>query len=116
VGCAHAPRLAAVFVRRSKFAPCALPFRLLLWQNEGVEIVCRPPAFKHGIDEANIRKAFDLCQLNRAMPDGADKYLLIGFDRNGNLLEIIYNECGDNVANVFHAMRCRKAYRMLLNQ
>jgi hypothetical protein len=53
-----------------------------------VEIVCRPSAFKHGIDEADIRKAFDLCQLNRAMPDGAGKYLLIGFDRNGNLLEL----------------------------
>jgi hypothetical protein len=79
-----------------------------------VEIVCRPPAFKHGIDEADIHKAFDLCQLNRAMPGREDTYLLIGLDRSGNLLEIIYNELDADTANVFHAMKCRKAYRALL--
>jgi hypothetical protein len=42
-----------------------------------------------------------------------NKYLVIGFDLNGNLLEIMYNlvdEDSDGIgaANVFRAMRCRK--------
>jgi len=37
-----------------------------------------------------------------------NKYLVIGFDLKGNLLEIMYNLVDEDTANVFHAMRCRK--------
>jgi hypothetical protein len=42
-----------------------------------------------------------------------NKYLVIGFDLKGNLIEIMYNLVdedanGVGIANVFHAMRYRK--------
>ena len=36
-----------------------------------------------------------------------NKYLLIGFDIRGNLIEVMYNLVSDDIANIFHAMRCR---------
>jgi len=39
--------------------------------------------------------------------------LLIGLDRRFNPLEILYNEIDEDNVNVFHAMRCRKAWRNL---
>jgi hypothetical protein len=38
------------------------------------------------------------------------RYLLIGFDRSANLLEIMYNVIDENTIKVFHAMRCRNVY------
>jgi hypothetical protein len=76
------------------------------------DIVCRSSAFKHGIVEADIRKAIELRIFDQAMPSEENKYLLIGPDRNGNPLEIIYNVLDNDVINVFHAMKCRKAYRI----
>jgi hypothetical protein len=66
-------------------------------------IIFKPTAFKHGIVEADIRHAFGWCQYDHAMPDEEDKNLLIGFDRNGNLLEILYNVLDEDTINVFHA-------------
>jgi hypothetical protein len=40
-----------------------------------------------------------------------EKNLLIGFDLNANVLEILYNVMGDQRINVFHAMKCRTAWR-----
>jgi len=57
-----------------------------------------PDAFKHGITEADIRRAFDTAVydglLDEADDDARDKYLLI---------------------NVFHAMPCRSIYNHLLS-
>jgi uncharacterized DUF497 family protein len=72
-------------------------------------------AFKHGISEADIRKAIEQRLFDHAMPGEEHKNLLIGLDRNGNPLEIIYNVREDDVINVFHAMKCRKAYRVFLH-
>jgi hypothetical protein len=77
-----------------------------------------PAAFKHGINEADIRWAFDTAKydawLNEGKGQDKDKYLLIGFARNGNPLEILYNFIDDNTINVFHAMKCRNIYYHLL--
>jgi hypothetical protein len=43
-------------------------------------------------------------------------YLLIGFDRKGDPLEILYNVIDDKTINVFHAMRCRNIYYHLLQK
>jgi hypothetical protein len=40
--------------------------------------------------------------------------LLLGFDTNSNLLEIMYNEIDEQTVNVFHAMRCRSIYYPLI--
>ena len=35
---------------------------------------------------------------------------------NGNLLEVMYNITDDGVDNVFHAMKCCKKYRDLIER
>jgi len=42
------------------------------------------------------------------LEDYQNKYLLIGFNTKGNLIEVMYNRIDDERINVFHAMRCRK--------
>ncbi|MCL1929347.1 MAG: hypothetical protein FWG07_11235 [Treponema sp.] len=38
------------------------------------------------------------------------KNALIGFDRAGNPLEILYNEIDDERIEIFHAMKARKTF------
>jgi hypothetical protein len=47
------------------------------------------------------------------MEDDPEKHLLLGFDTRANLLEIIYNIIDEQTINVFHVMKCRKAYYSL---
>ena len=71
-------------------------------------IYCNPSAFKHGVTINDINCAMAVPLVDRLMEKHSNKYLVIGFDLNGNLLEIMYNLVGEDIANVFHAMRCRK--------
>jgi len=78
-----------------------------------------PAAFTHEILEADIYRAFDTAIYDSLLDepdddDARDKYLLIGFDRNANPLEILYNYISDHRVNVFHAMPCRNIYHYLL--
>jgi hypothetical protein len=73
-------------------------------------------AFKHGIEEADIRMAFSHPLFDGLLEGYYNKFLLTGFDTRGNILEIMYNLVDEQTANVFHAMRCRTAFRMLRNQ
>ena len=84
-----------------------------------MDIVFNPSAFKHGVTIDDINCAMSVPLVDRLMEKHTNKYLVIGFGLNGNLLEIMYNlvdangvgedaPTGDGVANVFHAMRCRK--------
>ena len=81
-----------------------------------LEILYNKSAFKHGISEADIEHAISLFLFDCALTGEDDKYLLIGFDTNGNLLEVIYNIINDSSINVFHAMKCRKEYIKLLER
>ena len=47
--------------------------------------------------------------------DDPGKHLLIGFDSNANLLEIMYNVIDERHLKVFHAMKCRDKFLPLLN-
>jgi hypothetical protein len=67
-------------------------------------------ALRHGIAEKDILRALSLPLFDRLMSQYQNKYLLIGFDRNSNLLEIMYNIRTDGSYNVFHAMKCRKEF------
>jgi len=78
------------------------------------EIRYSSSAFKHGITEANILWAFKTVQYDALLEEFTDKYLLIGFDKNANLIEILYHVVDDNVILVFHAMKCRSAFIALL--
>ena len=44
-----------------------------------------------------------------------DKHLLVGFDCNANLIEILYNELDEDTVRVFHIMPCRNVFIALLN-
>jgi hypothetical protein len=72
-------------------------------------------AFKHGITEANIRYAIWHPVLDIVIEDAVNKNLIVGIDTSGNLLEIMYNEINEQAINVFHAMKCRKTYRAMIN-
>ena len=77
----------------------------------GSEIVFVPSAFKHEISEENIRWVL----LNHLADgiieeDDETKYISIGFDKSGNLLEIMYNLIDEKTIKVFHAMRCRRQF------
>jgi hypothetical protein len=71
-------------------------------------------AFKHGIKEADIRWAFMYYRYDGPIENMENKYIRIGFDSHGNLLEIMYNEIDEHTVNIFHAMKCRSIYYNLL--
>ena len=78
------------------------------------DFVFKQSAFKHGISEEDIRNAFKQRMFDHALSGEEHKNLLLGLARDGSLLEIIYNVLDGDEINVFHAMKCRKAYFALL--
>ena len=75
----------------------------------------RESAFKHNIQEADIRHAFMNPYYDGPIEDDKenDPFIRLGFDTRGNLLEILYNEYQDCVC-IFHAMKCRSIFYNLL--
>ena len=67
-------------------------------------------AFKHKIEDEDIRHALLHPVYDEIQDSGDDKHLLIGFDCNMNLLEIAYHIIDEQKFKVFHAMRCRNFY------
>ena len=67
-------------------------------------------AFRHGIAKEDIHRALATVVFDGLLPKYANKFLLIGFDQNSNLIEIMYNINKDGSYNVFHAMKCRKEF------
>jgi hypothetical protein len=78
------------------------------------KIEFNPSAFKHGVNEVDIRKAIDRFIYEDPLEDFENKYLLLGFDTKGTLLEVMYNYIDADSINVFHAMPCRKGFYSLL--
>ncbi|MDR0312795.1 MAG: hypothetical protein LBI14_04290 [Treponema sp.] len=85
-----------------------------------VDIRFSESAFKHGVTTADIRWAFDNVLYDEQFCEGDEnsdigsKHLLIGFDRNANHLEILYNVIDENTLRVFHAMKCRNIFLTLI--
>jgi len=79
------------------------------------DIEINQAAFKHGISEVDIRHAIRYFVFEEQIDDGDNKHLILGFDTSRRLLEILYNVIDDHTINVFHAMKCRKAWRSLVN-
>ena len=73
-------------------------------------------AFKHGFSKVDICNAVINVLYDDILDEATDKHLLIGFDGNGKLLEILYNMLDDNTVRVFHAMKCRNAFKRLLEK
>ena len=78
------------------------------------KIEFNPAAFKHGVNKADIQHAVDTFLYEDPLDEFDNKYLLLGFDTKGILLEIMYNIIDEQSINVFHAMPCRRAFYQFL--
>ena len=81
-----------------------------------MDIKIRASAFRHKINEVDIRYAYMNPCYDGPIEDAGknnNRFIRLGFDTNGNLLEILYNEYDDHVC-IFHAMKCRSIFFSLL--
>ena len=81
-----------------------------------LEFIFRRTALKHGLEEADIRHAFETCRYMGQYGDRENVYLLLGFDMKANPVEILYNEFGENGVNVLHAMPCQSRFLPLFRE
>ncbi|MDR2731128.1 MAG: hypothetical protein LBB81_09570 [Treponema sp.] len=65
-------------------------------------LVFNETAFKHGVTAEDIYCAMAVPLTDIILEKHINKYLVIGFDVKGNLLEIMYNLVDEDTANVFH--------------
>jgi len=72
-------------------------------------------ALKH-VTKEDIQRAMINVIFDDILDDNKDRHLLMGFDGNGNLLEILYNVIDDDTIRVFHAMKCTNEFIRLLNR
>jgi ASC-1-like (ASCH) protein len=84
--------------------------------NMDAAIIFNKSAFKHGVTEIDIFRAFETFIYEDPVDEASveNKYLLLGFNTHGNLIEVMYNRIGEDAINVFHAMPCRRAFFDLL--
>ena len=80
-----------------------------------VNIEFNKAAFKHDVTEANIRYALWHPLHEQLLESYVNKWLIIGYDTVGNLIEVAYNIIDDDTVNVFHAMPCRKKFARQIN-
>ena len=71
-------------------------------------------AFKH-VAKEDIQRAMVNVIYDDMLDDNKDRHLLMGFDCNGILLEILYNVIDEDTIRVFHAMKCTNDFIKLLN-
>jgi uncharacterized DUF497 family protein len=74
-----------------------------------IAIRCSKSAFKFGVSEADIRMAFNNALIDERLINSDGKYetnerhLLVGYDQNSNLLDILYNVIDENTIEVVHS-------------
>jgi hypothetical protein len=73
-------------------------------------------AFKHGLSEDDIRRVIALKLLDHPVEGEEEKNLLVGFDTNANLIELLYNVVDDDTIRVFHAMPCRNTFIAMIDE
>jgi hypothetical protein len=78
-------------------------------------IVFKQSAFKHGYTKEDVYHAFENYLFDGYVKNEEGGLLLVGLDKNGNPLEILYDLLDDGSVNVFHVMRCRPKWRDLRN-
>lgn len=100
------PDLGARYVPRRNCQPYGFVVRFLR-----VDVL--PSARRHGIEDADIDHAVRHATVVEEVAEDPVRYLLIGPDRSGNLLELIVLDRPQGPA-VMHAMALRAKYRRLL--
>jgi hypothetical protein len=76
----------------------------------GVIVEFNESAFRHGISKEDILHAYRnrICDTN--IGEFSEKYAVIGPNRTGNLLEILYYPIDDDTISIFHAMEARDSF------
>ena len=67
-------------------------------------------AFQHGISKEDILNALKTKIKDTIIEELPEKYGVVGFDRAGNPLEIVYYPIDDNTIYVFHSMKARDSF------
>jgi hypothetical protein len=83
---------------------------------ENMTLVFNPSTFKHGVTENDVEAAMSTALLDELIEGFDNKYVVIGFDMNRNLIEVMYNLVSEDIANIFHAMKCRKEFLRMLQE
>lgn len=74
-----------------------------------------PSARRHGVADDDLFHAVDHPLVVDDIGEDPDRWLVIGPDRAGNLIEILVLITVEGAALAIHAMPMRSAYRRLLN-
>ena len=73
-----------------------------------------PSSRRHGIADEDIQHGVDNALVIEEVPEDPVRYLVLGPDQAGNLLELVVLDRPDGPA-VIHAMKMRPKYRSLLS-
>lgn len=73
-----------------------------------------PSARKHGVVDEDIRHAVDHALAIEDAGEDPDRWLVIGPDRAGNLLEVVVLVPNEGAQLAIHAMRMRAKFRRLI--
>ncbi len=93
--------------------PCRPPRAVFLYYNKRVEI--HDSARKHGVGDEDILHALDHALAIEDAGEDPDRWLLIGPDTAGNLLEVVVLMTAEGTQIVIHAMSMRDRYARLLD-
>jgi hypothetical protein len=77
---------------------------------QDITVEFTPSALKRGYTEESLMMVFNNCVYDETLQEDPSKTLVIGFDENGKLTEMIFNVIEPTRIVVFHAMPCRKVY------
>jgi uncharacterized DUF497 family protein len=69
---------------------------------------------KHGVADEDIHHAIDHALAIEDAGEDPDRWLVIGPDRAGNLLEVVVIVTGGGAQLAIHAMRMRAEFRRLI--
>jgi hypothetical protein len=72
-------------------------------------------ARRHGIDDRDMLHAINFSLVVEDLGEDPDRWLIIGPDTAGNLLELVILMTAEGAELVIHAMALRPAYRRLLD-
>jgi uncharacterized DUF497 family protein len=75
-----------------------------------------PSARNHGVANEDIRHAIDHALAIEDAGEDPDRWLVIGPDRAGNLIEVVVLVTTEHAQLAIHAMRMRAKYRRLIEQ
>ena len=89
-----------------------MAYQFFSYYDYGVEV--GDSARKHGVADADILHATDHALAIEDAGEDPDRWLIIGPDRAGNLVEVVVIVTEDGIQLAIHAMAMRPQYRRLL--